>query len=258
MLRHNLTPISPSPDETPNNRVPLAEESTNPTDTVERLDIQQSLDVLEELILESPRVPFSRRTLVDEDRLLEQLDRIRLNLPSAFRDAIKIVQQQNGILAEAERYAQEIIKAADQEAARRLDDVGIVQQAEAQAQKVRQQLQQECDVLRSQTLSEIEQWQNASQQHWEQAKQQTEAECQAFKQEADAYAAQVLSRVEQQLSEMLGVVYNGRQALQLNGAMGSASEGQVANTTQGSPALPQSNQSQTHKARPGRPRRQAG
>lgn len=260
MLRHNLTPIDPPPEEAPRDRTSVSPFSPAAEESVERLDIQQSLDVLEEIILESPRIPLSRRTLVDEDRLLEQLDRIRLNLPTAFQEALRVVQQQEAILAEAEQYAQSILQAADQEAARRLDDMAIMQQAEAEAQQVKQQLQQDCDAMKSQTRSEIEHWQTAAQKHWEQAKQQTESECQAFRQDADAYATQVLGRVEQQLSEMLSVIYNGRQALQLNGAMGKG-QGSTApkdGVPDSAAAPPKSHPPHPDRGHPGRSRRTAG
>ncbi|HEY9887204.1 MAG TPA: hypothetical protein V6D02_02320 [Candidatus Obscuribacterales bacterium] len=183
------------------------------SDMVKRLDIQQSLNVLEELVLESPRVPFSGRTLVDEDQLLEQLDRIRLNLPTVFQEAMQIVQQRDRIISDANQYAQDMVLAAEQEAMRRLDDLGIVQQAEVQARQVKQQLEQDCDALRSQTRTEIEQWQTAAEQYWAEMKQQTEAECQSLRQDADAYASEVLQRIEQQLADMMRVIRNGRTAL---------------------------------------------
>ncbi len=189
------------------------ESATIHNETVKRLDIQQSLNVLEELILESPRVPFSGRTLIDEDQLLEQLDRIRLNLPTVFQEAIQIVQQHDRIINQANQYAQEMMEAAEQEAARRVDDLGIVQQAENQARQVKQQLEQDCDALRSQTRSEIEQWQNAAEQYWEETRRSTEDECLALRQDADAYTAEALQSLEQKLSDMMRIVRNGRSTL---------------------------------------------
>ncbi|NJN21425.1 MAG: ATP synthase F0 subunit B [Leptolyngbya sp. RL_3_1] len=176
--------------------------------------MQQSLDVLEELILSSPRVPFSRRTLVDEDQILEQLDRIRLNLPTVFREAVQIVQQRNAILAEASQYAQELTRNAEQQAAQRLDELGIIRQGEAEAKQLKQKAQQDCEQMRAQALSELEQWQQAAEERWNQMRQQTETDCVALQEEADTYAAQVLQGIEQQLTEMLRVVHNGRQSIQ--------------------------------------------
>jgi len=213
MLRQDLTSTNGSNNNTVDRSAAATEQAATQSETVKRLDIQQSLNVLEELILESPRVPFSGRTLVDEDQLLEQLDRIRLNLPTVFQEAMQIVQQRDRIISEAHQYAQDMMDAAEQEAARRLDDLGIVQQAEGQARQVKQQLEQDCEALRSQTRAEIEQWQTAAEQYWDETRQQTEDECRALRRDADAYAAEVLQNLEQKLADMMRVVRNGRTAL---------------------------------------------
>ena len=213
MLRQDLNTTNTSNNHAADRNVAANEQPTHSSDAVKRLDIQQSLNVLEELILESPRVPFSGRTLVDEDQLLEQLDRIRLNLPTVFQEAMQIVQQRDRIISDANQYAQDMMNAAEQEAARRLDDLGIVQQAEAQARQIKQQLEKDCDGLRSQTQSEIEQWQTAAEQYWNEIKHQSEAECNSLRQDADAYAVEVLGRLEQQLADMMRVVRNGRSTL---------------------------------------------
>jgi F0F1-type ATP synthase membrane subunit b/b' len=181
----------------------------NPDD----IDIQQELNKLEELILASPRVPFSGRTLIDEDQLLDQLDAIRLNLPPAFRQAVQILQQRNSLMAEAERYAQDLIAAAEQEAAQMLDELGIVHQAEQMAKQLKAQTQQECDGLRTQVIGDIEQMQLQAQREWETLRQKALAEQDMIQQEADGYADHVLSNVEQQLSQMLHIIQNGRNHL---------------------------------------------
>lgn len=178
------------------------------------IDIQQELNKLEELILASPRVPFSGRTLVDEDQLLDQLDAIRLNLPPAFRQAVQILQQRNTLLTEAERYAQDLIAAAEQQAAQMLDELGIVRQAEQMAQQLKTQAQQDCDSLRTQVMGDIEQMQLQAQREWEALRQKALDEQDMIQQEADGYADQVLSNVEQQLSQMLRIIQNGRSHLQ--------------------------------------------
>ncbi len=214
MLRQDLNSTNNNGSNNSVERAVAAHEpAVTHNETVQRLDIQQSLNVLEELILESPRVPFSGRTLVDEDQLLEQLDRIRLNLPTVFQEAMQIVQQRDRIMSDAHQYAQDMMDAAEQEAARRVDDLGIVQQAENEARQVKQQLEQDCDALRSQTRSEIEQWQSAAEQYWDENRQRTEDECLALRDDADAYAAEVLQTLEQKLSDMMRVVRNGRSAL---------------------------------------------
>jgi len=54
------------------------------------VDIQEELNRLEDIVLSSMRIPLTGRTLIDEDKLLEQLDFIRLSLPAVFQEAIII------------------------------------------------------------------------------------------------------------------------------------------------------------------------
>ncbi|HEY9736985.1 MAG TPA: hypothetical protein V6D06_11905 [Trichocoleus sp.] len=178
------------------------------------VDIQQELNKLEELILGSPRVPFSGRTMVDEDQVLDQLDLIRLNLPTAFRDAAQIVQQRDALLTEAQRYAQDLVAAAEQQAAQILDELGIVRQAEQMAQQIKTQAQQDCDALRSQVIADVDQMRLQAQREWESLRQQALAEKAAIQDDADAYAGDVLSQLERQLGDMLRIIQNGRQQLQ--------------------------------------------
>ena len=49
------------------------------------VDIQEELNRLEDMVLSSMRIPLTGRTLIDEDKLLEQLDFIRLSLPAVFQ-----------------------------------------------------------------------------------------------------------------------------------------------------------------------------
>ncbi len=165
-------------------------------------------------MLSSPRVPFTGRTLIDEDQLLDQLDAIRLNLPPAFRQAVQILQQRQTLMTEAERYAEDLILAAEQQAAQILDEMGIVRQAEQMAQHLKAQAQADCDTLRSQVMAEIETLQMQAQRDWETLRQQALAEQTMIQQESDDYADRVLSQVEQQLSQMLRIIQNGRSHLQ--------------------------------------------
>jgi hypothetical protein len=182
--------------------------------TIGDIDIQQALNKLEEIILASPRVPFTGRTLIDEDQLLDQLDAIRLNLPPAFGQAVQVLQQRQDLIADAERYVQELLAMAEQQSAQILDELGILKQAEEMAQHLKAQTQADCDQLRNQVVGELQRMQQQAQQEWQVQHQQALAEQTMIQQEADAYADQVLSQVEKQLSEMLRIIQNGRNQLQ--------------------------------------------
>ncbi|MEL6940047.1 MAG: ATP synthase F0 subunit B [Cyanobacteria bacterium J06598_1] len=180
----------------------------------ERFSIQQELDRIEEIVLESPTVPLTGKTMVSEDELLDQLDVVRVNLPAAVQESVQIVQQREEILAEAEQYAQEIITSAEKQAAAILNEMAIIRQAESQAAQIRAQTEQECAALRGQTLAEIEQLQTQARQEWEETRARTTNEAKTIQEDADTYADQVLENMERQFMEMLHVLRNGRQKIQ--------------------------------------------
>lgn len=170
---------------------------------------------MEELIIvDGWHIPLTRRTVVDEEVLLAQLDLVRENLPTAFEDAEKIVRQREEILLQAEEYAQEIMETAERRADQILDEMGIIQQAELEANQIRKRVQQECEAIQEQTLAEIERMRLQAQQELEQMRQMALAECEDIQNGADDYADAVLTSIEQQLTDMLRVIRNGRQQLQ--------------------------------------------
>ncbi|MBD1910418.1 MULTISPECIES: ATP synthase F0 subunit B [unclassified Leptolyngbya] len=179
---------------------------------VGRVDIQRELEKLEEMLLDSPRL--FNRTLVNEDQLLEQLEVVQVNLPTAFEEARKILQEKEEILLEAEQYAQEIIEMAERRAAQIIDEMGLIRQAEMEIKQVRQRVQQECEEAQEQTLMEIERMRRQAQQELEEMRQRAMAECAEIQSGADLYADRVLGDLEMQFTDMLRVVRNGRHRLQ--------------------------------------------
>ncbi|MEB3233408.1 MAG: hypothetical protein VKJ64_20540 [Leptolyngbyaceae bacterium] len=186
--------------------------------SLQETDIHRELNQMEELLLDSPRIPLSRRTLVDEDRILEQLDAIRLALPDVIHDALNVVRQKEAILQEAEQYSQEIIASAERRAVQILDEMPLIRQAEMEAAQTRQQLQRECQALREEFLAEMEQLRRQTQQEADDLRQRAIAECHDIQQGADDYADQVLRDMEHRLTTMLTVIRNGRQQLQVQQA----------------------------------------
>lgn len=204
MLRQNSSNIEPDQNNHGNPIEPLPQRG---------IDIQQELNRLEEMIFASPHIPLTRRTLVDEELLLDHLDLLRDALPDVLQKAKAVVEQKQDILLEAEQQAEEIIQLAKARAAQILSEMDIVQQAEAEAKQILQQVQQECITATEQNRIEIEQVRRQAQQDLEQMRIRAIAEAEDIQQGADAYADSVLRNLEQQLTEMLRVVHNGRQQL---------------------------------------------
>ncbi|QLE50890.1 DivIVA domain-containing protein [Nostoc sp. C057] len=180
------------------------------------IDIQQELNRLEEIVLSSLRIPLTGRTLIDEEKLLEQLDYIRLALPSLFQEAAAILNQKDEILLEAEEYGQQVVDAAQAKRAQILAESDIIQQAEQEAEQLRRQVQQECEGIMQETLAEIERKRYACQQELEQMRQTAIAQAQDIEDGADQYADGILGNIEQDLKDMLRIVTNGRQQLQID------------------------------------------
>ena len=168
------------------------------------------------MILDAPRIPLTRRTMIDEEQLLDQLDVVRVSLPDAFQEAQEIVRQKDDIFLQAEQYAQEIIEAAERRAAQILNESGVMRQAEMEAQQLRQRVQQECDAVQQQTIAEIERTRLQAQQDLEEMRRMALEECEEIQIGADSYADRVLRDMESHVSDIMRIVRNGRQQLQIN------------------------------------------
>ncbi|QXE23562.1 hypothetical protein B6N60_02252 [Richelia sinica FACHB-800] len=177
------------------------------------VDLQQELNRLEDMILSSLRIPLTGRTLVEEDKLLEQLDFIRLSLPSVFQEAAEILAQKDEILLEAEEYGQQVVEAAQAKRAQILAESDIVRQAEWEADQMRRKVQQECEAMMQETLAENDRQRRALQQELEEMRQAAIAQAKEIEDGADQYADNVLENIEDNLKEMLRVVTNGRQQI---------------------------------------------
>ncbi|MGB7709840.1 MAG: DivIVA domain-containing protein [Microcoleus sp.] len=177
------------------------------------VDIQRELNRLEEIVLDSPRIPMTRRTLIDEEQLLDQLDLVRLNLPIAFQEAELIIRHKDDLLQEAELYATKVVEAAELRAAELLNDMGLIQQAKVEADQLRQQVLLDCEAIQQATLAEVEQIRYQAQEELAEMRARAMAECEEIQNGADDYADQMLDNIEHKLSDMLRVVRNGRDRL---------------------------------------------
>jgi cell division septum initiation protein DivIVA len=174
------------------------------------VDILQELNRLEDIILSGIQIPFINRTLIDEDKFLEQLDFIRVSLPSLFQEAAKILQEKEEIILSAEEYAQQVIEAAQVKRSQILADNDIIRQVERETVQLRRETQQKCDAIMQDTLAEIERKQRDCDQEMEETRQNAIAHAREIENGADEYADRVLENIEEDLQEMLRIVTNGR------------------------------------------------
>jgi cell division septum initiation protein DivIVA len=178
------------------------------------MSLHKELDHLEEMVLESgPRV--MGHTVIDEEKLCQQIDRVRLSVPESIAKAEEILLYKQDLVAEAQQYAEDLIKSAELRASQLLEESVIIRQAEQEASQIRRELQEECEQVRSQTLNEVNQMRRQGQKDLDLLHQRVTGEVQDMQRGADEYSDRVLGNLETQLIDMIKIVQNGRKELRL-------------------------------------------
>lgn len=80
--------------------------------------------------------PFTRKVMVEEDRLLDLLDRIRTTMPEEVRQAKWIIQEREKVLQDSQKEAMRIVDDAQKQIEKRADDSEIVRQAKVNADEI--------------------------------------------------------------------------------------------------------------------------
>ncbi|WP_309742051.1 hypothetical protein [Chamaesiphon sp. OTE_20_metabat_361] len=172
-----------------------------------------AIERLESRILNSPRVPLTGKTMIDEEEILQQIDRIREQLPEVIATAQEVLQYKDRLIREAAGQAQQILAEANQRAYQVANEVGIIDRAEREAQQIRQAAISECEQLRQQTTLEMQRIGDRHLQDLDRMRAQVELECQQTQDGADEYADRVLHNMEYQLTDILHAIQRGRQRL---------------------------------------------
>jgi len=145
------------------------------------MDILHLVDRLEELLNLSRPLWFTHNVIVDEDRMLDIIDQMRVAVPDEVKKSQQILVQRDRLMAQAQEEANRTIAIAREKSDQLLERDAIVQQAQARA-----------DQIVAQARAEAEQ----------------------TKQEADYYVIETLTRLEMELDRSLTQVRNGIHTLQ--------------------------------------------
>lgn len=79
------------------------------------MDILHLVDRLEELVNISRPMPFSQRVLIDEDRLIDIIDQMRVSIPDEVKKAQRVISERDRQLAQAAEEAERIKQLAREE-----------------------------------------------------------------------------------------------------------------------------------------------
>ncbi len=112
------------------------------------MDILYLLDRLEEVLSSGSRLPFTSRTLVDEDECLDILDQIRVAIPEELKAARRLTQERDQLLAEARAEADRVVREADQQVAGRVNDHALSVAAQARANQIEEEAMRQAEDIR--------------------------------------------------------------------------------------------------------------
>ena len=98
--------------------------------------VTKLLDELEDILDQGKGKVFSNKVSVDKDEIYDIISEVRLRLPNDIKQSKYIVQERNKILVDAQKEADEIMKAAEEKMARLIDENEITKAAYAQSSEI--------------------------------------------------------------------------------------------------------------------------
>ena len=146
------------------------------------MDILNLIDRLEELFNESRSVWLTRKVLVNEDRMLDLIDQMRVSIPDEIKNAQQIINQKDRILAQANESANRTISLAQEKSLQMVDRDTIVKSAQVRADEIIAKAKEDVELI---------------------------------KKEADEYAQNTLVNLELKVDRILTEIRNGIRALEV-------------------------------------------
>ncbi|MCP4357984.1 MAG: ATP synthase F0 subunit B [Chloroflexi bacterium] len=146
------------------------------------MDILHLVDRLEELFNESRAIPLTRQVVVDEDRMLDLIDQMRVSIPEEVKKAQQILAQRDRIMAQAQEEASRTLDLAREKSDRLVERDAIVQAANTRADQI---------VTRAR------------------------AEAENTRRESDVYIYDSLTQLKREMERILNQVTNGLHTLEV-------------------------------------------
>jgi hypothetical protein len=145
------------------------------------MDILQMIDRLEELLNESRPLPFTHNVIVDEDRMLDLIDQMRVSIPEEVKKAQQLLAQRDRLMAQAQEEANRTVNIARDRSNELIERDQVVQAAYTQAEQIKAQAITDGEVIRR---------------------------------EADEYVLETLRSLEMEMERAINQVRNGIRTLQ--------------------------------------------
>ena len=100
------------------------------------MEIFTLLETLEEMLENSKTIPFSNKSVIDKEEMLEIIKEIRLKLPDELKQAKWIKEERQRILVEAQKEADDIVKEAENRIISMIDEHEITRKAYEQKAQI--------------------------------------------------------------------------------------------------------------------------
>ncbi|HBG74060.1 MAG: hypothetical protein A2X25_08320 [Chloroflexi bacterium GWB2_49_20] len=113
------------------------------------MDILHLVDRLEELFNQSRPLPFTHNVIVDEDRMLDIIDQMRISIPEEVKKAQQVFVQRDRVLAQAQEEAGRKLSLAQEKADQLVESNFVVQDAQKRASTIIEQGRIEADNIRA-------------------------------------------------------------------------------------------------------------
>ena len=115
------------------------------------MDILHLVDRLENIVHEARTIPFSRKLLLDEDRLIDIIDQMRVTIPDVVKNAQKVTAERDRQLAQAQEKADRIRNLAKAESRAILENDQITKGAHIRAEQILEQAERQAAKTRADT-----------------------------------------------------------------------------------------------------------
>jgi cell division septum initiation protein DivIVA len=140
------------------------------------MDILHLVDRLEEIFNAGTAIPLSHKLMVDEDRVLEIIDQMRVSIPEEVKKSQQVLAQRDRIMAQAQEEAARTVQLAKEKSEQLLSREALMQQAQNKAEQIIAAARADAEQIRA---------------------------------EADDYTLDVLTKLESELVKSLNQARNG-------------------------------------------------
>ena len=113
------------------------------------MDILYLVDRLENLIASSRRMPLVNSIIVKESDILNIIDQLRTTIPDEIKQARRVIQEKERILAQAQADANALLARARDESEQAVNREGLLKAAEARSQELMQRAEEEAEQLKN-------------------------------------------------------------------------------------------------------------